>query len=97
MAIIPNFWRADGISLDKKTEADFDTHYLSNGMYNLWLKFDADGVINLKESAQWPLDKVFTEAEAEKNIGFYGTGGNVLRDVGGVVVLDVNGYVVYTA
>ena len=97
MAILPNFWSTDGISLLKKSEADFDAHYLANGNYNLWLKFDANGVINLNDSSQYPLDKVFTEAEAEKNLRFYGTGGDALRDVGGELVLDVDGYVVYTA
>jgi hypothetical protein len=74
MAITPNFWSAEGISFLKKTEADFDTHYLSNGTYNLWLKFDANGVLNLKESAQYPLDKVFTGPETQKALRYFGNG-----------------------
>jgi hypothetical protein len=97
MAIIPNFWSADGISFLKKTEADFDTHYLSNGTYNLWLKFDANGVLNLKESAQYPLDKVFTPAEANVALKHFGAGSEALREVSGELILDVNGWIVYTS
>ena len=70
MAITPNFWSVDGITLDKKSEANFDAH--PNGKYNLWLKFDSNGVVNLADSSQYPLDKVFTQAEHSKNVRFFG-------------------------
>ena len=67
-----NFWTSDGTTFDEKTYADFISHYDTNGVYNLWLKIEGDGLI--EESVQYPLDKVFTYEETIQNVGYFGTG-----------------------
>jgi hypothetical protein len=91
-----SFWVESG-EFDKKTYADLLAHYNVNGDKNLWLKLDKDGFVEVDDSVQYPLDKVFTVTEATRNLKYFGTGGNVLYDGGGEVVIDVDGFVVYTA
>jgi len=90
----PSFW-GDGTSWDKKTKAQLDTHFNNtNGSYNLWLKYVGD---NTYESVQYPLDKEFTPAEVVKNENYFGGTSGALRDVDGDFILDVDGYVIFTA
>jgi len=90
-----NFWSATNPTLDKKTKAQMDTHFNNtNGSYNLWLKYMGD---NTYESVQYPLDKEFTPAEVVKNENYFGGTSGALRDVDGDFILDVDGYVIFTA
>jgi hypothetical protein len=86
-----SFYSADGTTADRKTYADMLAHYTSaNGAYNLWLKLVSPSVLR---ADQYPLDKDWTPSEITRNETFYGGGGAALRDVDGVLLTDVNGYV----
>jgi len=90
-----NFWSATNPTLDEKTKAQLDTHFNNtNGSYNLWLKYLGD---NTYESVQYPLDKEFTPGEVVKNENYFGGTSGALRDVDGEFILDVDGYVIFTA
>jgi len=91
-----NFWNADGAGAhDEKTKAQLDTHFNNtNGSYNLWLKYMGD---NTYQSVQYALDKEFTPAEVVKNENYFGGTSGALRDVDGEFILDVDGYVIFTA
>jgi len=92
-AVTTNFWYT--ASLDEKTKANLDTHFNNtNGSYNLWLKYQGD---NTYESVQYPLDKEFTPGEVVKNENYFGGTSGALRDVDGEFILDVDGYVIFTA
>ena len=90
-----SFWGDSTPTYDKKTKAQLDTHFNNtNGSYNLWLKYQGD---NTYESVQYPLDKEFTPAEVVKNENYFGGTSGALRDVDGEFILDVDGYVIFTA
>ncbi len=90
-----SFWGDSTPTYDKKTKAQLDTHFNNtNGSYNLWLKYMGD---NTYESVQYPLDKEFTPAEVVKNENYFGGTSGALRDVDGEFILDVDGYVIFTA
>jgi len=90
-----SFWGDSTPTYDEKTKAQMDTHFNNtNGSYNLWLKYMGD---NTYESVQYPLDKEFTPAEVVKNENYFGGTSGALRDVDGDFILDVDGYVIFTA
>jgi hypothetical protein len=90
-----SFWSADGSTLDEKTKAQMDTHYNNtNGSYTLWIRKSGD---NIYEAVQYPLDQDFTPAEVLRNEAYFGGTSGALRDGGGDLITDVNGFVVFTA
>lgn len=80
--------------LDSKSKAEWDAHYLLNGWNNLWLRYEGDV---LMEAKQYEMCKLFTSAEASKNLKYFGTGGNATFYANGSPVLYANGFIVYTA
>ena len=80
---------------NEKTYAQIATQYGVNGDLNLWVKMDAN--LNVVEMCQYPLSKVFTVVEAEKNLQYFGTTGDPMREISGELIIDVNGYIIYTA
>jgi hypothetical protein len=91
---VVNFYGNGVDTWSKKTKAQLDTQFDSNGDLNLWIRKTGD---NTKEAMQYPMSKVFTLDEAEKNLRYCGSGKVPTRDVGGDLILDVNGYIIYTA
>jgi hypothetical protein len=90
-----SFWSADGSSWDEKTKAQMDTHYNNtNGSKTLWIRKVGD---NIYEAVQYPLDRDFTPAEVLRNEAYFGGTSGALRDGGGDLITDVNGFVVFTA
>ena len=89
-----SFWGDDSPTYDKKTKAEQDTHENgSNGAFNLWEKY-VNGF--LWESVQYPLDQEFTPAEVLKNEAYFGGTSAALREVGGDLITDGNGFVIFT-
>jgi hypothetical protein len=85
----------------KVTYADFLAH--TSGTQNTWLRWlSLNGVCLVKEDAQYDVTREFTPAENDKNERYFrqgtcGAGFAALRDVGGDLILDVGGNVIYTA
>ena len=90
----PNFYTTDQVTWDKKTRVQINTQFGVNGYLNLWVKIVGTAVVDMK---QYPMTQVFTQAEAEQNLDYFGTGGEVTRDVGENLILDANGYIVYVS
>jgi hypothetical protein len=80
-----------GVSWDKKTKAEFDAQWLTNGWHNLWLKVEDESVL---EAKQFSMDKLFTPAEAKSALDEFGTGGTPTYDAG-LPILDEDGWIVY--
>lgn len=84
-----------GDAFEVRTKAELDTHYNNtNGSLNLWLKNAGD---NTYRASQYPLARGFTPAEVLRNEKYFGGTSGALRDVGGELITDVNGYVIFTA
>jgi hypothetical protein len=88
------FYTSDAATWDKKTKAQYEAHYLTNGSLNLWVKKSGD---NISEAVQYDVTREFTPAENAKNESYFGGTSAALRDVGGDLILDVGGNVIYTA
>jgi hypothetical protein len=92
----------DGVSTwVKVTYADLLAHV--SGAQNTWLKWIKSGSACLiKEDAQYDTGDEFAPAENDRNERYFtqgtcGAGFAALRDVGGELILDVGGNVIYTA
>jgi hypothetical protein len=64
-----------------------------NGAHNLWIKLDGSG--NVIAADQYGLDQGLLPAEVEQNEQYYGGTSGALRDQGGDLVVDGEGFVVF--
>lgn len=77
----------------KKTRAELDAQWLTNGWDNLWLKKEGNVYT---EAKQFDMTFLFWPELAKAYLDEFGTGGNVMYDVGELPAVDANGYIVYT-
>ncbi len=89
-----NFYTADQVTWDKKTKAQYEAQYLTNGKNNLWVRKVGD---NISEAVQYLASKGFVPAEVLRNENYFGGTSAALRDVDGELITDVDGEVLFTA
>jgi hypothetical protein len=89
-----NFYSDNGSTVDDRGKAEFDTKYNSiNGSHGLWIRING----SVYKAYQYPLDQDFTPAEVLRNEAYFGGTSGALRDGGGDLITDVNGFVVFTS